>query len=575
MKGNHLAIAFDRVFIILTCVLPTVFGAGTASTPSVTSPLGPVVDLGYAAYAGNSTSPAGMLNGSVVFFGGIPYAQPPLGDLRFRAPQTLDETVDRNMNVTVVDARNFAPPCVQQPAEVGVGSEDCLHLNIWKPANATAQSKLPVIVYIHGGGFDVRGPEGYPLYDWVAQHPNIVGVGIAYRLNVLGFLAGSAVAADGDLNTGLLDQRAALEWVQRHINQFGGDPERVTIMGESAGGASVVMQTVAYGGTKPVPFKQAIPHSIGYGSMLDPLSPLAEELYENFTFAVGCSNATADTLGCLRTASLESIVTGINAIGVGRIGPTVDGTFIPDLPSRLLRDGRFNTVDLLAGHCTNDGRTFAGGQPSQFVTDADITALTLSTYPFLTNRTLDAVFDFYPKVNASGSPFSTEYDLAGTIAGDVVFTCMDQYMADRMLAKGANNVYTFRWNVPDPVLLAASPYLGVMHTSDLYFLFDGVNSGPNAGFTFTPFNQSEAVLNREAIAYWVSFVSTGNPSSHKLSGSPFWGSFTGSGEVSRSRMALMLGNNDSTQSALERISQFEVDICAFWMQADVTAQTRL
>ena len=80
---------------------------------------------------------------------------------------------------------------------------------------------------------------------------------------------------------------------------------------------------------------------------------------------------------------IESIVTGINAIGVGRIGPTVDGTFIPDLPSRLLRDGRFNTVDLLAGHCTNDGRTFAGGQPSQFVTDADITALTLSTYPFL------------------------------------------------------------------------------------------------------------------------------------------------------------------------------------------------
>ena len=170
-----------------------------------------------------------------------------------------------------------------------------------------------------------------------------MGVGIAYRLNVLGFLAGSAVAADGDLNTGLLDQRAALEWVQHHINQFGGDPERVTIMGESAGGASVVMQTVAYGGklsmriltfliniftigvgekgTKPVPFKQAIPHSIGYGSMLDPLSPLAEELYgdyarllmliislstslENFTFAVGCSNATADTLGCLRTASL-------------------------------------------------------------------------------------------------------------------------------------------------------------------------------------------------------------------------------------------------------------------------------
>lgn len=150
----------------------------------------------------------------------------------------------------------------------------------------------------------LQGPEGYPLYDWVAQHPDIVGVGISYRLNALGFLSGSAVAENGDFNAGLLDQRVALEWVQRHIGKFGGDPERVTIMGESAGGASVVMQTVAYAGkstilsspklsdhrwgkgARPVPFKQAIFHSIGYDPMLDPLSPLAEELYSTFSLAV-------------------------------------------------------------------------------------------------------------------------------------------------------------------------------------------------------------------------------------------------------------------------------------------------
>ena len=133
-------------------------------------------------------------------------------------------------------------------------------------------------------------------------------MGISYRLNVLGFLSGPAVAEHGDFNTGLLDQRAALEWVQRHIGKFGGDPERVTIMGESAGGASVVMQTAAYGGkstmlsspkssdhhwgkgARPVPFKQAISHSIGYDPMLDPLSPLAEELYRKFSL-IGCDIA--------------------------------------------------------------------------------------------------------------------------------------------------------------------------------------------------------------------------------------------------------------------------------------------
>ncbi|KAJ6517036.1 Carboxylesterase [Mycena vulgaris] len=125
---------------------------------------------------------------------------------------------------------------------------DCLTLNIWKPTNASAGAGLPVVVYIHGGGFYANSPQGFPLYDWVAQHPGgIIGVSITYRLNLFSFLGGPVVAADGDLNTGLLDQRAGLEWVQRHISKFGGNPENVTIYGESAGGASVVMQIAAYG----------------------------------------------------------------------------------------------------------------------------------------------------------------------------------------------------------------------------------------------------------------------------------------------------------------------------------------
>ena len=120
------------------------------------------------------------------------------------------------------------------------------------PANATNTSSLPVAFWIYGGGFFAGNTASYPMYDWVAQNPGIVAVSAAYRLASLGFLAGPGIAADGDYNIGLLDQRAAMEWVQRHIRAFGGNPDEVTIIGESAGAAAVVMQITAYGGESPV-----------------------------------------------------------------------------------------------------------------------------------------------------------------------------------------------------------------------------------------------------------------------------------------------------------------------------------
>lgn len=127
-------------------LLPVLKVPEVAALTLPTSPLGPVVDLGYAAFAGNSTSPSGIINSNVTFFGGIPYAEPPLGNLRWRAPKMLDENAVAG---TVTDARNWGPPCIQTPAMVGIGSEDCLTLNIWKPTSASAEDKLPVAVYIH------------------------------------------------------------------------------------------------------------------------------------------------------------------------------------------------------------------------------------------------------------------------------------------------------------------------------------------------------------------------------------------------------------------------------------------
>ncbi|KAH7904987.1 Alpha/Beta hydrolase protein [Hygrophoropsis aurantiaca] len=547
-----------------------------ASLPQLQSPLGPVVNLGYAAFAGNSTSPTGELSGPVTFFGNIPFAQPPLGNLRFRAPQPLDESIKNGGNVPVSDARNFGPACIQQPAVVGVGSEDCLQLNVWKPSNATEGDNLPVVVYIYVGGFFAGTTQGFPMYDWVNQHPNgIVAVSMSYRLNTLGFLSGSAVRANGDENAGLLDQRAAIEWVQRHISKFGGNPDEITIDGESAGGASVVMQVVAYGGAQGAPFKRAIAQSIGFGPTAN--SAQMEMYFGNITDAAGCPNTGEAAMTCLRSASIGAIVSAINHVPLGMVSPVVDGKFLPDFPSRLIASGNFSTVDFIGGHCTNDGRTFVGGSPSQITTEEDVATIPFKRWPGVTNSTIQQALKLYPSPDTPGSPFTSQYDRAATMAGDIIFTCMDYFLSEQMsTVKGVEDVFAFRWNAPDPVLLAAAPYEGTMHTSDIYFLFDGTNSAMNAGFTFTPFNTTEASLSAAAIAYWTSFTATGDPSAEKLASSPAWSPFATAEQSNRMRIVLTEGTTSgTTASVMEALTPEHIERCQFWMQANVTAQTTI
>ncbi|KAF8875157.1 alpha/beta-hydrolase [Infundibulicybe gibba] len=532
---------------MLVKLLPLLYLArisySSVTGPSLTSTLGPVVNIGYAAFAGNTTSPAG----------------PPtaLGDLRFRAPALLNENA---VTHEVMDARNWGPPCLQRPAVVGVGSEDCLTLNVWKPSNVSAGAALPVV----GGGFYAGTPQGFPLYDWVAQHPTgIIGVSITYRLGMLGFLGGPLVAADGNLNAGLLDQRAGLEWVQRHISRFGGDPKTVTIVGESAGGAGVIMQAVAFGGSKPLPFKRVVAQSIGFGPTNT--EALVESTFANAAGFAGCPTSGSGVMSCLRKASLGAIVSAINRTPNGLFAPVVEGPsgFLPDLPSRLISSGRFGAVDFVGGHCTGDGKTFAGGRPEQFVTDDDIRRIVFSRWPGVSNATID---------KALALPFETEWDRAWTMAGEIIFTCMDWFFAEKVSAKGVGNVFSFSWNAPDTVLYNANPYLGAMHTSDLYYLFDGATFG-NAGNTFHAFNTSEATLSAEAIAYWTSFVSVGNPSTQKKSSSPTWPHFVGSD--ARQRMVLTRGGDTITASGVEQITDVEKQRCMFWMSDEVTAETRI
>ncbi|KAK0444572.1 alpha/beta-hydrolase [Desarmillaria tabescens] len=504
--------------------------------------LGPVVDLGYMAFAGNDTSPNGIQPGPVVFFGGIPYAQPPVDALRWRAPRSIDEHIITN---EIMDARNWGPPCLQVPAMVGIGSEDCLTLNVWKPRNASKGDALPVAVYIHS-------PQGFPLYDWVEQHDSgLVGVSIAYRLGILGFLGGHLVAADGDLNVGLLDQRAALEWIQRHIHNFGGDPDNVTIYGESAGGASVMMQITAYGGTRPVPFKRAVAQSIAFGPTRTDVE--VEETFSNVAQLVGCPSRGTDALRCLRKASLGAIVSASNRLPAtepSQFAPVVEGStgFMPGLPTRLIASGRFSPVEYIGGHCTGDGRTFTLGQPSDYQNDEDIKELILYWWPALSNSTLHKVLRLYPSPDVPGSPFPTDWDRASTIARDIDFWCLNWFLAEKLIDSGIDN---FRWDAPDTVLYEAQPYLGAMHTSDVYYLFSGTSTFGNAGNTFTPFNTSEATLAKEAIAYWTTFASSGGPSSFKASTfASSWEKYVTPNNT-RQRMVFIRGNDTMTASQMK------------------------
>ncbi|CAE6372247.1 unnamed protein product [Rhizoctonia solani] len=211
-----------------------------------------VVDLGYASYRGllNETVP------DVVSWLGVRYAQPPR---RFRAPLPLDES-PRAHNIT--NAQEYPPFCIQGysswvgPNDTGgAGSEDCLYVNIYAPKGVTNTSSLPVLAYIHGGGYFAGNPRSWPFDNWVQRSPSpFVAVTIYYRLSIFGFLSapeepGKGVYAGKDpellLNAGIHDQRLALGFIQRHIRSFGGDPDKVTVMGQSAGAGAVGLHLTA------------------------------------------------------------------------------------------------------------------------------------------------------------------------------------------------------------------------------------------------------------------------------------------------------------------------------------------
>lgn len=322
------------------------------------------VDLGYEIYEGYHNATA-----NIDVWKGIRFAAPPLGEYRWQAPQAPE--VNRS---SPIDASEYGPTCPQSGSggsspPPDYGDEDCLFLNVWAPSNA---ENLPVYVWIHGGGYG-QGNNQVDMTPIISSNgDNFVAVAIQYRLGAFGFLSSDEVFRNGVANAGILDQTFALKWVQTYIHLFGGDSSQVTISGESAGGGSVMLQTMAYGGSLGNTLFENVhasspylPEQYGYADWIPTQS------YFSFAYNAGCFNGTPYGFGtefstifnCLisqdtQTLQNASFTTSTNSnTGIWGFLPVTDGVFIQDLPSTQLNEKRVNGQRALIGVCIRIRKT--------------------------------------------------------------------------------------------------------------------------------------------------------------------------------------------------------------------------
>ncbi|RDX42796.1 carotenoid ester lipase precursor [Lentinus brumalis] len=440
----------------------------------------------------------GRANGSIESFLGIPYAQPPVGDLRLRLPQPID-----SYNGTV-DATTFGNQCMQQTFAMGdpsklptellqdlgqyLGrfaihpdvpqSEDCLNLNIIRPANLPADAKLPILFWIYGGAFAV-GSNATPLHNGTAIVQRSIDLGepviyvaVNYRVNIFGFLGGSKVKEAGVGNLGLHDQRAALHWVHKHISTFGGDPDKITIWGESAGSISVFFHLFANGGDPQGLFRAGIMSSGSAPCTGDIAS--VQETYDFVVDEVGCSGAT-DTLACLRTVSTDSLLAAANKTPPKGITPPfvplTDGDFIQDLPQQLVRRGKMADVPFIIGNVKDEGVLFALDSFNITTDDELVSYISQKSFPGASAADLGKLLQLYPADPAAGSPFDTgsayaytpQYKRINALQGDWFFVAPRRLLLERFSSTHtAYNFLSARVNVST---------LGYPHAHDLLFAF--------------------------------------------------------------------------------------------------------
>ena len=466
-------------------------------------------------------------------FKGIPFAQPPVGDLRWKEPQPV-----KNWD-GVRKADHFGNNAMQKNVfgdmmfrSSGM-SEDCLYLNVWTPARSSKE-KLPVLVYFYGGGF-VAGDGSESRYDGESMaQKGIVTLTVNYRLGVFGFMSHPELTAESPQHAsgdyGLLDQHAALEWVQKNIAAFGGDPKRVTIAGESAGSIAVCAQMAS-----PLS-KNLIAGAIGEsGGMINPTLPaipLAEGEKNGVAFG---QKANAASLAALRAIPADKLLDLASQQGTPPMSPTVDGYFLPKTPAEIFAAGEQAHVPLLAGWNSAE-------VPYQFVMWGDMP--TPENYQKkikqLYNDQADEVLKLYP-----GATQDEVIKSATELGSDRFIVYSTWKWADLAAQTGGLPVYTYIFGKPRPPMVAAmgnakaglaggvikggandaankapAPYTGASHASEIEFAMG--NLAGNKVYAWTPEDYKVSATMEN---YFANFIKTGNPNGKGL---PEWRANKGS-----------------------------------------------
>lgn len=489
---------------VVAAVLTAALVAGCARSDGAASHPG----VGPRAVALNADvvrSSAGLLKGNVGpdhrLFQAIPYAAPPVGPLRWQPPAPMPAWPG------VRDAAKRGPWCIQpDTAEADPISEDCLTLNVWTPTGSAAEP-LPVMVWIHGGSFMAGAGDIYQAQR-LAVRGRIVVVTINYRLGALGFLADPALGEPG--NYGLADQQAALRWVRDNIGEFGGDPAKVTIAGESAGGMSVCDHLAAPDSAGL--FRSAIIQS--GPCQAQPEAPEARRISRDYTESLGCAvrgtaeqDPAEEIASCLRALPPDRLAKPLwyARFGTDQLSGPVTGTpLLPKDPVRAFQespDGDTARKPVLLGVNRDEFTMFVALRylrVGQEITAAEYPDELIDTF----GRDYGAaVAEHYPPSRFGGS-VSLAYAAATT---DDIFACL----ADRMARGLAGRAPVFGYEFDDPHAPAPEMYeqvpfpIGATHSLEMRYLFD-IGGAP-------PLDPAQRRLSDQMIEYWTGFVVTGAP----------------------------------------------------------------
>lgn len=474
---------------------------------------------------------------------GIPYAQPPVGELRWQAPRPARPWAG------VRSANAFGAHCPQPdtaPLQYGFpgGQEDCLFLNVYAPKARRGHELRPVLVWIHGGAFFLGRSNNY-LPDRFVER-DVVVVTLNYRLGALGLLAHPALndAEGRSGNYALADQQLALKWVQQNIAAFGGDPRRVTLAGQSAGGASVLSH-VASPQARGL-FRAAIVQSGAY-LPLQPTGAQAQAIGTVTAATLGCPN-DANAAACLRALPVETIVAKQPA--GASYAPNVDGRLLTQTTNAAFAAGRFNRVPLLTGSTHDEYTAFVG--QTELATRAPLPAvaypIALQSATANTALTPAQALALYPLADFGGNA-----SLAlSAVVTDNLFACNGRRVAQQLAARVPVYAYEFNdANAPMTLQPPVSFPYKASHSTDIQYLFSVAGSSLDG---------AQQALSDRMVGYWTRFISSGSPNLWWRGRDPRWPRYGSEGEQDRYLQFAPAGDRVTTN--------FSVDHkCADWLPA--------